>query len=741
MAARAGEAADGAAKPAQARIAQLAAENERLKLLVTAKQNCEPSRCGYLCKYRPFTTGLFSGQWELRFFTLNGSALQYYKNEKATTDHPRGHVDVAGCIVEVEGQKKGRFWTFGVVDRGGISLLRMSTADEHAADAWVKALMAAGCEMRTLSGPCRTRSPLRSADVRWRGDLRQQHATGTPRSTPEDLSLRWVNGVGRGGEAEIVERAAGHAAADARAMTDMVRRARGRDYTSDSGASEAGALPRPQPPPVERTMVRMTGSTPLHVESRPSMLSSNRIALQQHSGLLNLMMLILVCANARLIMENLLKYGVLTNPTAWIGFALPRGNLPLLLCWPSLAAFATAALGIELLGNARLKAEKKASMAKKKKDVRPSDARRLAARMGRQTEAVLFALNAANLTAALGVPCAVVELTHAEAVPGFVVTIFTVVLWMKLVSFAHCNYDLRSRRRAADQRQHERRAPDADADEAMSGGGGVAYPRNLTASNLAYFLVVPTLIYQPSYPRSMRFRGRWLFFGIGKLVVVAGVALMITEQYLQPTIANSLVPLRELNWPHMIERVLKLSLPTLYGWLLIFYALFHLWLNIVAEVTGFGDREFYKDWWNSDTTGTYWKRWNMPVHKWMLRHVYFPALHAGVPRMWAGTLVFAVSATFHELLVGLPLHMVRCWAFVGVMSQVPLMYLTEYLKRKVKSDQVGNFIFWVTFCVIGQPISIILYYHDWLLINRPEWLPPAVGGRGVNATLAFAPPT
>jgi len=62
-----------------------------------------------------------------------------------------------------------------------------------------------------------------------------------------------------------------------------------------------------------------------------------------------------------------------------------------------------------------------------------------------------------------------------------------------------------------------------------------------------------------------------------RLVVVAGVALMITEQYLQPTIANSLHPLRQLNWPRMFERVLKLSLPTLYGWLLIFYALFHLW--------------------------------------------------------------------------------------------------------------------------------------------------------------------
>jgi diacylglycerol O-acyltransferase-1 len=77
-----------------------------------------------------------------------------------------------------------------------------------------------------------------------------------------------------------------------------------------------------------------------------------------------------------------------------------------------------------------------------------------------------------------------------------------------------------------------------------------------------------------------------------------------------------------------------------------------------------------QDWWNATTIGDYWRLWNMPVHKWMLRHVYYPALRAGVPRVWAGTLVFAVSAFFHELLVGLPLHMVRCWAFIGVMAQV-----------------------------------------------------------------------
>ena len=84
-----------------------------------------------------------------------------------------------------------------------------------------------------------------------------------------------------------------------------------------------------------------------------------------------------------------------------------------------------------------------ASTAKKKKELRPSDARRMAAKMGRSTEWMLFALHVVNLLCTLLVPSAVVELTHAEPVPGFVVVVCTVILWMKLVSYAHCNYDLR----------------------------------------------------------------------------------------------------------------------------------------------------------------------------------------------------------------------------------------------------------------------------------------------------------
>ena len=44
-------------------------------------------------------------------------------------------------------------------------------------------------------------------------------------------------------------------------------------------------------------------------------------------------------------------------------------------------------------------------------------------------------------------------------------------------------------------------------------------------------------------------------------------------------------------------------------------------LNIVAELLRFADRNFYQDWWNAQDVGTFWRLWNMPVHKWAVRYV------------------------------------------------------------------------------------------------------------------------
>ena len=73
----------------------------------------------------------------------------------------------------------------------------------------------------------------------------------------------------------------------------------------------------------------------------------------------------------------------------------------------------------------------------------------------------------------------------------------------------------------------------------------------------------------------------------------------------------------------------------------------------------------------------YWRLWNMPVHKWLLRHVYYPCMRLGMGKWWAGTVVFAISAAFHELLIGLPLHMVKLWAFIGLMFQACFLCLSR----------------------------------------------------------------
>ena len=84
-----------------------------------------------------------------------------------THTHSRLHTHAQGTIVEVEGLKNRRYWTFGVVDRSGLSLIRLSSENQAEASKWVDALVKAGCERKELSADAKERSPLRSADVRW----------------------------------------------------------------------------------------------------------------------------------------------------------------------------------------------------------------------------------------------------------------------------------------------------------------------------------------------------------------------------------------------------------------------------------------------------------------------------------------------------------------------------------------------------------------------------------------------
>ncbi|KAL3117116.1 hypothetical protein niasHT_007519 [Heterodera trifolii] len=244
----------------------------------------------------------------------------------------------------------------------------------------------------------------------------------------------------------------------------------------------------------------------------------------------------------------------------------------------------------------------------------------------------------------------------------------------------------------------------------------LCYPSNLTIGNIYYFMFAPTLCYELHFPRTPARRKRFIVKRIVELIGFSFVIVSLSQQWVMPLVKNSLAPFSDMDVKRCVERVLKLAIPNHLIWLMCFYLFFHSFLNLIAELLRFADREFYLDFWNSESVSTFWKTWNIPVHRWAIRHMYKPFVRNGFGRWPASLAVFATSAFFHEYLVSIPLKMFRLWACTGMLAQIPLgMFTDQYLK----GGRAGNIVVWLSL-ILGQPMAILMYVHDWYFLHHPE---------------------
>lgn len=228
---------------------------------------------------------------------------------------------------------------------------------------------------------------------------------------------------------------------------------------------------------------------------------------------------------------------------------------------------------------------------------------------------------------------------------GTLCELHAVIVWLKVCSYAFTNRDLR---RAL-------LSPSASA-PLPEIYNSCPYPRNVNWKNLCYFWWAPTLVYQPAYPRSSSIRWPFVFKRLGEVASLSIVIWIASAQYAAPLLQNSLDKMFDLDLVSITERVMKLSTISLFCWLCGFFALFQSFLNALAEVMHFGDREFYTDWWNVSSIRTYWTSWNKPVTNFMKRHIYAPLIGRGWSPTAAQIVVFILSGILHELLVGVPTH-------------------------------------------------------------------------------------
>ncbi|OTF79621.1 hypothetical protein BLA29_001630 [Euroglyphus maynei] len=235
----------------------------------------------------------------------------------------------------------------------------------------------------------------------------------------------------------------------------------------------------------------------------------------------------------------------------------------------------------------------------------------------------------------------------------------------------------------------------------------ILYPDNLTITNVLQFLYLPTNCYQCNFPMKKSRNYPFMFRCFIEFIFLTELCCVLIQQWIIIPLEHKHFNLFEITFSQFLLQWSKMSLATITIWLLGFYCIFQSLMNLMAEILCFADRHFYDDWWNSRSISEFWRRWNLPIHRWLKRHVFFPIIYKEYSHFQATFLVFMFSGIFHEYFVSVPLEGLSIYFFFGMSSQIIL----EMITKNIRSWHLANAVVWCSL-ILGQPLLILLYYND-----------------------------
>ena len=299
-----------------------------------------------------------------------------------------------------------------------------------------------------------------------------------------------------------------------------------------------------------------THAFPIHVQAQPSPLASES-SIQNYSGLFNLAILMLIVSTTISALENFRTYGLLF--VAIPGHSIPTSDFGYLAFFNLFCSPVVLLMGYFL-------------------ESRPG----------------LNLLKIANIVALLIISAVLTWSKIDHVLPGVFLLCSSIILSMKLTSFHLVLRDLKAiELLKAAKGHHVNEMTLSSTGEASMDASSITTNTNSNSSSngprlsilhMFYFWIAPTLCFQLQYPRSGPFRWRYFVSRLFELFSCVAMIYILTEQYAVPTVVNSTEHLVQLDFILIIERLLLLSMSNICIWLLLFYAIFHSFLNCVSEV-------------------------------------------------------------------------------------------------------------------------------------------------------------
>ncbi|XP_049292590.1 sterol O-acyltransferase 2-like [Anopheles funestus] len=227
-------------------------------------------------------------------------------------------------------------------------------------------------------------------------------------------------------------------------------------------------------------------------------------------------------------------------------------------------------------------------------------------------------------------------------------------------------------------------------------------------SKYVYFMFAPTLVYRDDYPRTRTIR--WRVVARHALEMVGAVFFLsfILERLLTPLYEN--FGTAQISSGSFVKSLFSSLLPGTLITLCFFYCSLHSCMNIVAELSRFADRMFYRDWWNESTFAGYIRSWNVVVHDWLYTYVYKDCVeHVFCNcRPLATVAVFTFSAVLHEIIMAFTFRFFYPVMFV----QLEFLGLLLMFVMKRMGKDVGNVLVWLMIS-IGNGLNLSLYSMEY----------------------------